>query len=112
MVKMHENELFIDEEIVKQMIDDQCPQWKHLPIQRIASSGTDNALFRLGSDYIVRLPRLDGGTPNINKECEWLPKLGAMLKTPISVPVYKGLPADGYPYFWSIARWHDGSNPR
>ena len=111
MVKMHEHELFIDEVIVKRLIDTQCPQWKHLPIQRIASSGTDNALFRLGLDYIVRLPRLDGGTPNINKECEWLPKLAPMLKTPISAPVHKGLPSDTYPYFWTIARWHEGNVP-
>lgn len=111
MVKMHEHELLIDETIVKRLIHCQCPQWKHLPIQRIISSGTDNALFRLGSDYIMRLPRLDGGTPNINKECEWLPKLAPMLNTPISVPVYKGQPDDNYPYFWTVARWHDGAVP-
>lgn len=90
MVKMHENELFIDDKIIRRLIDTQCPQWQHLPIHRIASNGTDNALFRLGLDYIARLPRLDGGTPNIEKECEWLPKLAPRLQTPISVPVYKG----------------------
>jgi aminoglycoside phosphotransferase (APT) family kinase protein len=59
----------------------------------------------------MRLPRLDGGTPNINKECEWLPKLTPMLTTPISVPVYKGQPDDHYPYFWTVARWYDGVVP-
>lgn len=111
MSKMHEHELIIDETIVKRLVDSQCPQWKDLSIQRIISSGTDNALFRLGSDYIMRLPRLDGGTPNINKECEWLPKLAPMLSTPISVPVYKGQPDDSYPYFWTVARWHNGTVP-
>lgn len=111
MVKMHEHELLIDEAIVKRLIHRQYPQWQHMSTQRISSSGTDNALFRLGLDYIVRLPRLAGGTPNIDKECEWLPKLAQRLKTPISVPVYKGQPDDHYPYFWTIARWHEGTVP-
>lgn len=111
MIKMHADEFLINASMVKHLIDSQCPQWTHLPIQYVESSGTDNALFRLGSDYIIRLPRLDGGRPNIEKEWEWLPKLAPMLKTPISVPVYKGEPSQDYPYYWTIARWHEGRVP-
>lgn len=48
----------IDESLVRILLKDQCPEWVDLPLEVIKSSGTDHALFRLGNDYIVRLPRL------------------------------------------------------
>lgn len=111
MVKMHKNEWDIDATLVRYLVEKQCPQWTNLSIEPVVSSGTDNALFHLGQEYIVRLPRLDGGTPNINKECEWLPKLATFLPFPISMPEYKGHPDDAYPYAWTIAKWNKGNTP-
>jgi aminoglycoside phosphotransferase (APT) family kinase protein len=68
MTKMHENEFEIDEHLVRSLLNSQCPQWAHLPIKAVLSSGTDNALFRLGDEYVIRLPRLDGAFANITKE--------------------------------------------
>lgn len=49
MVKLHDNELDITANLVFQLLKKQCPQWADLPLQPILSSGTDNAIFRLGS---------------------------------------------------------------
>ena len=56
---MHENELEINEHLVHELLKSQCTNWAHLPLKAITSSGTDNALFRLGDDYVVRLPRVE-----------------------------------------------------
>src|SRR3990167_3417655 len=115
MTKMHENELEIKEHLVHSLIESQCPQWAHLPLQTIASSGTDNALFRLGNPYVVRLPRIEWepGSINksLNKEYEWLPKIARFLKIPISEPVFIGHSNQSYPWPWLVVKWNEGCNP-
>lgn len=115
MAKMHENELEIDENFANTLIETQCPQWSGLPIAPVISSGTDNALFRLGNEYIIRLPRIEwesgSVSKSINKEYEWLPKIAKFLKIPISEPIFKGHPDKSYPWSWLISKWNEGHNP-
>lgn len=111
MAKMHTNEFSVDDFLVRKLIDSQCPQWQHLPIVSIQSSGTDNALFRLGEDWVIRLPRIEWATESILKEYVWLPKLSKLLECLISAPVFKGKPEHGYPWSWLISPWHEGHNP-
>ena len=112
---MHENELEIDEHLVRSLLKSQCPQWANLPLKAIVSSGTDNALFRLGNEYVVRLPRIEWTTGSINhsinKEYEWLPKIARFLKIPISEPLFKGNPGKSYPWTWIVTKWNEGHNP-
>ena len=108
---MHENEFSIDEKLVYRLLNSQCRQWAHLSLQSVTSSGTDHALFRLGKDLVIRLPRLDGAINNINKEWEWLPQISPFLKTSISEPLFKGDPTEFYPYSWLVSPWHQGANP-
>lgn len=112
---MHENEFEIDEDFVCSLLKSQCPEWAHLPLKPIVSSGTDNALFRLGDSYIVRLPRIEwepgSNNKSINKEYEWLPKIIRFLKTSISEPVFKGNSDQFYPWSWLITKWNEGHNP-
>lgn len=115
MSKMHENELEIDEHLVRSLLKSQCPQLIDLSISSVKSSGTDNALFRLGTEYIVRLPRIEWEPGSIkrsiNKEYEWLPKIARFLKIPISEPIFKGNPDQSYPWPWLISKWNEGHNP-
>lgn len=115
MSKMHENEFEIDESLVHILLKSQCPRWANLPLKAIHSSGTDNALFRLGSEYVVRLPRIEWEPGSIiktiNKEYEWLPKLARLLKIPISEPVFKGESDNSYPWIWLVTKWNEGHNP-
>ena len=70
--------------------------------------GWVNYVFRLGSDYAVRLPRREEAAALMAKEQQWLPVLTAGLPTATSVPLYCGLPQEPYPYPWSISAWYDG----
>lgn len=108
---MHEGELHTDVGLVRQLLADQFPQWAELPLERVASSGTDNALYRLGSDLVVRLPRIEWAAGSLDKEFEWLPRLAPLLTVEISVPLVRGAPAAGYPWEWSVWPWFEGENP-
>lgn len=72
---MHDSEIDIDIQLVRQLISTQFPKWATLPIKQVSSAGTDNALYRLGTDMCVRLPRLPDLENDIDKELLWLPRL-------------------------------------
>jgi aminoglycoside phosphotransferase (APT) family kinase protein len=56
--KMHVDEIDTDAGLVQRLLAAQFPQWAALPVAPLQSSGTDNALYRLGDDKVVRLPRI------------------------------------------------------
>lgn len=111
-MKMHADEVDIDASVVQRLLGAQFPQWANLPIRAVPSAGTDNALYRLGEDWVVRLPRIESAVQDVDKEREWLPKLAPDLPLPIPVPLATGTPAEGYPWPWSVYRWLEGENPR
>lgn len=106
--KMHDDEVDIDGSLVARLITAQFPHWADLPMEPVPSAGTDNALYRLGDDKVVRLPRIDKATGQVAKEHQWLPKLAPLLPLAIPVPLAMGMPAEGYPWHWSIYRWLEG----
>jgi aminoglycoside phosphotransferase (APT) family kinase protein len=111
MAKMHADEFEIDISLVQRLLSKQFPSWAHLPLKPVRSAGTDNALFRLGDEMVVRLPRIGWAVNDVNKECQWLPKLAPLLPISIPTPLGKGIPAEEYPWPWSIYRWLEGRNP-
>jgi aminoglycoside phosphotransferase (APT) family kinase protein len=108
--KMHADELETDVALVRRLLAGQFPQWAELPIEAVESAGTDNAMYRLGEDMAVRLPRKPGGDEQVEKEQRWLPILTPHLPLAIPVPLGKGMPAEGYPSKWSVVRWLGGEN--
>lgn len=111
MAPMHANELPIGDELVRRLVDEQFPAWSTLPLERVEPSGTDNAIFRLGDELAVRLPRIDGPTSAEDREYDWLPRLAPALRFEVPLPVARGRPGAGYPWYWSIVRWLDGETP-
>ena len=107
--KMHVGEVDTDASLVRRLLAAQFPQWADLPIEPVPSAGTDNALYRLGDDMAVRLPRIHRAA-GVDKEHEWLPKLARFLPLAIPVPLAKGNPDEGYPWQWSVYRWLEGEN--
>lgn len=75
MGKMRADEVDIDIALVRRLLAAQFPRWADRPIGRVASSGTDNAMFRLGDDLAVRLPRVRRTSADIETEQRWLPRL-------------------------------------
>ncbi len=72
---MHVDEVDVDVSLVGRLLAAQFPQWADLPIELVHSAGTDNAIYRVGSDMAVRLPRIEGATGQVYKEHQWLPRL-------------------------------------
>jgi aminoglycoside phosphotransferase (APT) family kinase protein len=107
---MHVDEVDTDVSLVRRLLAAQCPQWADLPIEPVPSAGTDNAIYRLGDDMAVRLPRIPGATGQVDKEQRWLPTLAPLLPLAIPVPLAKGAPGEGYPWHWSVYRWLEGEN--
>src|SRR5438552_16904460 len=106
--KMHADELDIDVELVHRLLAEQFPEWAELPIAPVPSAGTVNALYRLGDDMVVRLPRVERWALAVEKEHEWLIKLAPQLPLAIPEPLAKGSPGEGYPLRWSVYRWLEG----
>lgn len=107
-MKMHEGEVHIDSDVVRKLIEDQFPDFANLPIRPVQSTGTVNAIFRLGNDLCVRLPRVDYLVEGLEREWKWLPKLAPHLSLRIPKPVAMGEPRDWYPFRWAIFQWLDG----
>ena len=63
--KMHVHEVDTSMELVVRLLAGQFPQWADLPVVPVLSAGTDNALYRLGDDMVVRLPRIDFGSDQV-----------------------------------------------
>jgi aminoglycoside phosphotransferase (APT) family kinase protein len=105
---MHADEVDIDAALVRRLLRAQHPRWADLPVVPVASAGTDNALFRLGDDLSVRLPRIGWAAGDVDKEQRWLPYLAPHLPLAVPAPVAAGRPGEGYPWPWSVYRWLDG----
>ncbi|MFD8674941.1 aminoglycoside phosphotransferase family protein [Streptomyces seoulensis] len=109
--KMRDGELDIDAPLVERLVARQFPAWAELPVTRLRSSGTENAMFRLGPELVVRLPRHPGAVADVTHERDWLPRLGPGLPVAVPEPVGSGEPDGGFPWPWSVYRWLDGANP-
>lgn len=108
-VRMHADEAEIDAGLVRRLIATQFPRWAGLPVRRVPSGGTVNAVFRLGGELSVRLPLTAGGAEDVDLEYGHLPRLAAGLPVPVPGPLAKGEPGEGYPYPWSVCRWLSGT---
>jgi len=107
---MHANEVHTDAQLVRRLLASQFPQWAGLSLTPVASAGTDNALYRLGGDMVVRLPRIDWAIGQAEKERRWLPRLAPHLPLTIPEQLAMGDPGEGYPWSWSIYRWLPGES--
>lgn len=109
-VKLHADELDIDAALVRRLLKTQFPDWAHLPLKPMGSSGTDNAMYQLGSDKVVRLPRLPGAVKALEHEYHWLPRLAPHLPIAVPTPLAKGEPGEGYTLPWAVYALLEGEN--
>jgi aminoglycoside phosphotransferase (APT) family kinase protein len=101
-------EVPIDVPLVRRLLRSQFPPWSRLAVRPVESAGWDNAIYRLGADLAVRLPRRRIGADQTEKEHRWLPVLGPQLPVPIPAPVGNGVPGEGYPWHWTVCPWLPG----
>lgn len=106
--RLHADQIDSDERLVLRLVAEQFPQWAGLPVAAFPTSGTENAVYRLGDGLAVRLPYRPGKDDQTAKLDRWLPALAPHLPLPIPEPLAQGAPTKEFPAAWSIVRWIEG----
>ena len=106
--KMHADEVEIDAALVRRLVAAQFPRYADLPVSELRSTGTVNAIYRLGDHLYARLPRRQEWARDLDKEWHWLPQFAPHLSLLVPEPVGKGRPTGSYPFSWAVYRWIDG----
>ncbi|GAA4460133.1 phosphotransferase [Phytohabitans houttuyneae] len=109
---MHADQLTISLETVRELVGDQFPRWRDLPVRALPSSGTVNAIFRIGERLAARFP-LEPGDVGAKRawlaaEAEAAAELAGRTRFPTPEPVALGEPGRGYPLPWSVQTWLPG----
>lgn len=110
MGKLHVDEVLSSVLLVDQLIQTQFPQWAHLPVRAFDSAGTDNTIYRLGDELVVRLPRVASVEAQIDRDYKWMPRFAPHLPVAIPEPLVVGEPVEPFPFRWSVNRWLAGEN--
>jgi aminoglycoside phosphotransferase (APT) family kinase protein len=105
---MHDDELAVDERLVRELLAAQMPALADRPLAKVEPWGTDHAIWRLGDDLVVRLPRRSKVAPQVDLEARWLPHIAPYLPVAIPEPVAIGEPDERYPCRWAVHRWIPG----
>jgi aminoglycoside phosphotransferase (APT) family kinase protein len=109
--KMHADEIDINFHLVHKLLSVQFPDWANLELKLIRPEETDNVMYKLGDDKVIRLPRTEGSATNVKKECRWLPHLAAFLPIAIPTLLAEGRPSADYNLPWYICQFLEGKNP-
>jgi aminoglycoside phosphotransferase (APT) family kinase protein len=107
-MKLHDDEVDIDTDLVRRLVAEQFRYLSHLPVAEFRSTGTVNAIYRLGDALCIRLPRVQRWARDLDREVTWLPVLAPGLTLQVPEPVGKGQPTRDYPFSWAIFRWIEG----
>jgi aminoglycoside phosphotransferase (APT) family kinase protein len=89
-------EIVVDEALARLLLT----QFPELSVEtlRPLAEGWDNAVWIVDERYAFRFPRRQIAIPGVELELAVLPKLAPLLPLPIPDPVFRGRPAEGYPW--------------
>ena len=105
---LHADEIAAGPGLVRALLAAQLPRYAGLPLRLVPSYGTDNVMYRLGDELVVRLPRIEAAAGDVLQEQAQLPGLAAHLPLRVPEPVATGRPGEGFPWHWSVYRWLPG----
>ena len=108
-VRLHHDEVRIDEDLVEQLLRTQLPDLANQELRLVPAQGTDNVVFRLGTELSVRLPRKPSAVRSLLIEREWLPRMAPRLPLAVPLPVASGKPSGAYPFPWMVCTWVRGT---
>lgn len=95
---------------VRQALRDQAAEFAGLEISALSQiSGTDNDIYKLGSEFCVRLPKSRTSAAQLLKEVKWLPRMqGLSLAAP--QPLFLGDATSELRFGWAIYNWFEGKD--
>lgn len=110
---MHADQLTVSLATVRELVNEQFPEWRAMSIRHIASRGTVNALFRIGDQFVARFPLEPGDVAStrrwLGSEAEAARELLGRTRFRTPEPVSLGEPGAGYPLPWSVQTWLPGT---
>jgi aminoglycoside phosphotransferase (APT) family kinase protein len=110
---MHEDELCVTVDVVRELVSDQFPEWTPLSIAPTHSEGTVNAIFRIGDGLVARFPLQPGDVEStrqrLRSEADAALELLDHTSFAVPEPVAIGEPGAGYPLPWSVQTWVPGT---
>ena len=113
-MRMHEDQLDVTGRTARLLVDDQFPQWRHLPLRRLATSATVNTIYRLGDGLTVRFPLVGESAEQeraaLQAEADASAEFAAVSPVPAPEPVALGDPGHSYPLPWSVQTWVPGQD--
>jgi aminoglycoside phosphotransferase (APT) family kinase protein len=109
---MHADQLVLSARAVRELVDQQFPQWTGLELRPLSTQGTVNAIFRLGDGLAARFPLRPADPGAVRQELEAEAAAARLLagRTRFATPepVALGEPGAGYPLPWSVQTWLPG----
>ncbi|PYC76081.1 aminoglycoside phosphotransferase [Micromonospora arborensis] len=109
---MHVDQVDVSADVVAALVAEQFPRWRALPVRPLASAGTVNALFRLGTEIVLRFPLQPSTDPELRAELrqeqEYAGLLAAHLPVAVPEPLGLGEPGAGYAGPWTAYRFIPG----
>jgi len=112
-MQMHPDQLPVSLGVVRELVDQQFPEWQGLPISEVASHGTVNALFRIGDKFVARFPlepeEVTATRRWLESEAQAARELSGCTRFLTPEPVALGEPVAGYPLPWAVQTWLPGT---
>ncbi|WP_329331543.1 aminoglycoside phosphotransferase family protein [Streptomyces sp. NBC_00663] len=110
---MHDDQVDVTTDTVATLIQEQFPQWGGEPVRLLPSTGTVNAIFRIGNDLSARFPLRPADPADalwvLEQEAQASAELAQVSRFPVPEPVALGKPGAGYPMPWSVQTWLPGT---
>jgi aminoglycoside phosphotransferase (APT) family kinase protein len=109
MMTFRPEDMSIGVDLVRRLLGAHAPRWADLPLIECHPPGTQNAMFRLGTELCVRLPRRPRAAARLEKELRWLPLIGEHSGgLAVPVPVVGVEPSAEFAMPWAIYRFIEG----
>jgi aminoglycoside phosphotransferase (APT) family kinase protein len=109
---MHPDQVHITVDDVARLVAEQFPQWRDYPVSPIVSGGTVNALFRLGSEIVLRFPLRPSADQamrdSLRDEQDNARRIAAHTRLHVPDPLALGRPGRGYAGLWTAYGWIPG----
>jgi aminoglycoside phosphotransferase (APT) family kinase protein len=108
---MHEHELPTDAALVRRLLAAQFPHWAELSVEPLASSGTLNALYRLGTTWSCGCPGSSGAPGPWRSTASGCRARAAAAGRGSGAGRERRAPSAELPWEWGIYPWLDGVHP-
>jgi aminoglycoside phosphotransferase (APT) family kinase protein len=109
---MHADQLPVSLSVVRELVDEQFPSWRHLAIIAVQAAGTVNAIFRIGDRFAAWFSLRPGDAALVRRrlgsEAAAARELAGRTRFATPEPAAIGEPGTGYPLAWAVQTWLPG----